>query len=159
MKPLVDKKIKLEKYPGKGGWTYARIPDAFGESTMPFRWRKVKGTIDGYVINRYHLMPMGEGQLFLPVKAEIRKQIGKQAGDTVHVILYPDTDPLEIPGELMLCLEDEPTAMKFFNTLSDSEKKYYIQWIYAAKREETKTNRMANAINKLSSGLRFYEPE
>ena len=27
MKPLVDKEYLLEKYPGKGGWTYARIPE------------------------------------------------------------------------------------------------------------------------------------
>jgi hypothetical protein len=26
-KPLVNKKYKLQKFPGKGGWTYAMIPE------------------------------------------------------------------------------------------------------------------------------------
>lgn len=40
---------------------------------------------------------MGNGKLFLPVKAEIRKKIKKAEGDKVHVILYPDNEPLEVP--------------------------------------------------------------
>lgn len=31
-------------------------------------------------------MPMGDGKLLLPVKAEIRKQIKRQDGDFVHII-------------------------------------------------------------------------
>jgi hypothetical protein len=41
----------------------------------------VRGTIDDFEIRKYHLMPMGNGKFFLPVKAEIRKKIKKEAGD------------------------------------------------------------------------------
>ena len=75
----------------------------------------------------------------------------------VHVILYPDREPLEVPEEMLLCLNDEPVAFKFFNSLSESEQKFYIQWIYSAKKEETKITRLAQTINKLSKGLKFYE--
>src|SRR5688572_5246826 len=109
-KPLVNKKYKLEKFQGKGGWTYARIPEILKDKNAHFGWVKVKGTIDGYEIKKYHLMPMGNGQLFLPVKAEIRKQIKKSEGDFVHVVLYSDNEPLEIPKEMILCLKDEPAA-------------------------------------------------
>src|SRR5690606_11351229 len=88
MKPLVDKKYKLEKYPGKGGWTFARIPEVMQDKNKPFGWVKVRGTIDGYEIKKYNLAPMGDGKLFLPVRAEIRKKINKKEGDIVHVILY-----------------------------------------------------------------------
>lgn len=94
-------------------------------------------------------MPMGDGNLFLPVRAEIRKKINKKEGDVIHVVLYPDNEPLEIPEEMMLCLKDEPKALKFFQSLSESEQKYYIDWIYSAKKEDTKVERMANAINRL----------
>ncbi len=40
---------------------------------------------------------MGDGKMFLPVKAEIRKKIKKEAGDWVHVLLYTDNEPLEVP--------------------------------------------------------------
>ncbi len=157
MKPLVSKKYLLEKFPGKGGWTFARIPEILQDKKAHFGWVKVRGTIDGYEIRKYHLMPMGNGSLFLPVKAEIRKKIRKGNGDYVRVVLYPDHEPLEVPEEMLLCLRDEPGALKFFNSLSESEQKYYIQWIYSAKKEETKINRLAKAINRLAHGLKLFE--
>ncbi|MEO5562122.1 MAG: YdeI/OmpD-associated family protein [Chitinophagaceae bacterium] len=159
MKPLTDKKYLLEKFAGKGGWTYARIPEIVKDKKSPFGWVKVRGTIDGYEIKKYHLMPMGKGKLFLPVKADIRKKIKKQEGDWVHVILYRDNEPLEVPEEMLVCLQDEPKALKFFNSISESEQKFYIQWIYSAKRDETKIDRLAKAINRLSRKLKLYDKE
>ncbi|MEY3398621.1 MAG: hypothetical protein RL220_1215, partial [Bacteroidota bacterium] len=78
---LVDKAYRLEKFPGKGGWTYARIPEILQDKHSPFGWVRVKGSIDDVEFSSYHLMPMGNGQLFLPVKADIRKKIGKKEGD------------------------------------------------------------------------------
>lgn len=158
-KPLINKKYLLEKFPGKGGWTFARIPDIPQDKKAHFGWVKVKGTIDGFAISKYHLMPMGDGNLFLPVRAEIRKKIGKKDGDKVHIVLYPDNEPLEVPEELLLCLQDEPQALRFFKTLTESEQKYYIQWIYSAKKEETKIRRMAASIDKLAKGLKLYIKE
>ena len=159
MKPLVNKKYLLEKFQGKGGWTYAYIPDISSEKRAHFGWVKVRGTIDGYEIKKYHLMPVAGGKLFLPVKAEIRKKINKEAGDYVHVVLYPDNEPLEVPKEMLLCLEDEPAALKFFKSLSESEQKFYIQWVYSAKKEETKIDRLAETVNRLMQGLKLYDKE
>lgn len=157
MKPLINKKYLLEKFPGKGGWTFARIPEILQDKSKPFGWVKVRGSIDGYEIRKFHLMPMGDGKLFLPVKAEIRKKINKKEGDYVHVILYPDHEPLEVPEEMLLCLQDEPSALKFFNTLSESEQNFYVQWIYSAKKEETKVDRLAKTVNRLMRGLKLYD--
>ncbi len=98
-KPLVDKDYRLDKFPGKGGWTYTLIPEIAPDPYAPFGWVKVKGTIDGVPIGNYHLMPFYKGsqQLFLSVKADIRKKIKKEAGDTVRVVLYLDYEPLELP--------------------------------------------------------------
>jgi len=155
-KPLINKKYRLEKFKGKGGWTFARIPEIPQDKNTPFGWVKVKGSIDGVEFKKYHLMPMGNGKLFLPVKADIRKKIKKEEGDFVHVILYPDHEPLEVPQEMLACLQDEPNALKFFNSLSEGEQKYYIEWVYSAKTEETKVNRMAETINKLSRREKFH---
>jgi len=157
MKPLINDNYILEKYPGKGGWTYARIPELVKNENAKFGMVKVKGTIDGFAIKQYHLMPMGNGMLFLPVRAEIRKKIRKEAGAKVHVVLYLDQDELEIPEEFLICLRDEPIAERYFFKLSESEKKYYVQWIYSAKKEETKVSRMAKSIQRLSEGLKMYQ--
>jgi hypothetical protein len=158
-KPLVNKKYLLEKYPGKGGWTFARIPEIAQDRKAHFGWVKVKGSIDGFEISKYNLMPMGNGNLFLPVKAEIRKKIKKQEGDLVHVILYADNEPLELPEEMLLCLKEEPAALKFFRDLTESEQKNYIQWVYSAKKEQTKINRMAKTINRLLKKKKFHDQE
>ena len=157
MKPLVDKRFKLERFQAKGGWTYARIPQISQDKNQPFGWVKVKGSIDGYEIKKYHLMPMGDGKLFLPVKAEIRKKIRKGEGDFVHVILFPDNEPLEIPEEMLVCLQDDPRALDFFESLSEGEQNYYLKWVYSAKRTETKVNRLASTVDKLARGLKFND--
>lgn len=156
---LVNKKYLLEKYPGKGGWTYARIPEIKKDKKAHFGWVKVRGTIDGVEIRKYHLFPIKDSGMFLPVKAEIRKKIKKQEGDYVHVILFPDNEPEEIPEELLLCLKEEPAALKFFNSLTESERNYYVQWIYSAKKEETKIERMAASINKLVKKQKLNEKD
>jgi uncharacterized protein YdeI (YjbR/CyaY-like superfamily) len=120
---------------------------------------KVKVTIDGFEIKKYHLMSMGNGCLFLPVKSETRKAIKKEAGDRVRIILYPDNEPLEVPEEMLLCLQDEPTALKFFNSLSESERRFYINWIYSAKKDETKVSRLAKSIDRLLRKEKFYKVE
>src|SRR5690606_8662093 len=134
MKPLANKKYKPEKFPGKGGWTFARIPEVMQDKTKPVGGVKARGTIHRYEINTYNLALRGGGILFLPVRAQIRKKIHKKEGDTVYVILYPDDEPLEVPEEMMLCLKDEPKALKFFQSLTEAEQKHYIDWIYSAKR-------------------------
>lgn len=149
-KPLVNKKYQLEKFQAKGGWTYARIPDLTFSKKNPFGTVRVRGSIDGVEFSAAHLMPMGEGRLFLPVKAAIRKKIKKEEGDWVQIILFEDNLPTEVPEELQECLSDEPAASKAFKALSNGEKKAMIEWIYNAKNESTKTSRMAKMINQLA---------
>lgn len=155
--PLVDKDYLLERTTGNGGWTYAPIPEVPQDKKAPFGWVKVKGSIDGVEIKKHHLMPMGNGELGLSVKAEIRKKIKKQAGDYVHVVLYLDEEPSEIPEELQLCLQDEPRALEFFNSLAENERHNYVKWIYSAKTDRAKVARMAKAIDRLASNLKYYD--
>jgi len=75
----------MQKSPNAGGWTYVVWPQAaefFGTHGAV----KVRGTVDGepFVTS---FMAMGDGKQMLPIKADIRKVIGKQAGDTVTVHL------------------------------------------------------------------------
>ena len=156
--PLVNQEYLLEKFPGKGGWTYAVIPEIPQNRKAPFGWVRVKGSIDNYELKQYRLMPMGNGKLFLPVKAAIRKKTGKQAGDMVKVILYADESPLEIPEEIILCFENEPKkAYETFLNLTEGQQKAYLDWIYSAKKEDTKAERIVQMMDRLAKGQRFYE--
>ena len=154
-KPWGEKEYLLEKTPFKGGWTYTVIPEIPQDKHAPFGWVKVRGSIDGVEIRNYHLMPSGNGDLLLCVKAEIRKKIGKQAGDTVRVILYPDDEPAEVPEEILICLQQDEQALRFFHTLSESEQQNFVRWINSAKTDRTKVDRIAKTLTLLSGGRKF----
>lgn len=151
--PFVNKKYLLEKFPGKGGWTYALIPEIKPDKQSPFGWVKVNGSIDDYTFEHYHLMPFGKGILFLPVKAAIRKKIKKYAGDYVHVILYADDTLQEMPEELKLCLQDEPNGMKNFLAYPETEQQLFIEWIQSARNEEIKVKRIAKTLDAIEKKL------
>jgi hypothetical protein len=55
--PLVNKKYLLEKFKGKGGWTFAQIPEILQDKHSPFGWVRVRRTIDTFgmqVLSDYH---------------------------------------------------------------------------------------------------------
>jgi hypothetical protein len=74
---------QLEKGDNPGAWTCVvmdDVPALFGTRGLV----KIRGAIDGEPFTGA-LMAQGDGTHRLPVKAALRKTIGKQAGDTVHV--------------------------------------------------------------------------
>ena len=147
--PIVDGDFLLQKMPGKGGWTFVLLPDLQQEKRSWFGMTKVRGNVDSFEISDYHLMPFGNGSLFLPVKSEIRKKIGKNEGDWVHVTLYSQDLPPVETEDFFTCLAEEPLALQRFNNLSKPEQKKLLDWIYSVRNDALRVERIALTIDKL----------
>ena len=114
---------------------------------------KVKVTFDG-VPYRGSLAKMGHPCHFLIVRKDIRKLIGKNAGDTVRVTVQRDTEErvVDIPEDLSVLIAAQPEAGARFDKLSYTNRKEYVQWITEAKRPETRERRLHKTIELLLDG-------
>jgi len=136
----------------KTGWTYIEIPADIAQQMKPGNKKsfRVRGLLDAFPVRGMALMPMGEGNFIMALKAEVRKGIRKNAGAILQVKLEEDTDyKVEMPGELQECFDFEPEAFEFFNSLAKSHREYFIKWIDGAKTNETRAKRIVNTVNAM----------
>ncbi|MDP2888556.1 MAG: YdeI/OmpD-associated family protein [Bacteroidota bacterium] len=112
---------------------------------------KIKALFDGKAEYRGVMSNMGTGCHILIMTQEVRRKLGKSFGDSVLVELEHDLEKREviIPEDVRNLLIEYPEAQAFFEILSYTHRKEYINWITSAKREETRTKHMVEFIEKL----------
>ena len=151
--------LKFDKQGEKTGWTYIEVPADLAQQLKPgsklgFR---VKGKLDNYKITQVALLPMGGGNFIMPVNQEMRKAIHKRHGAMLDVQLALDESDFIFNKDFMDCLDDEPAAKKFFNTLPGAHQRYFSKWIDSAKTEPTKIKRITMAVNALAKKWGYPE--
>jgi len=61
-----------------------------------------------------------------------------------------------IPEELFLCIEYEEGVSDKFELYSEGQKKAFVDWINAAKTEQTKVDRIAKTIAMVQNGEKMF---
>ena len=111
---------------------------------------KVKAWFDGFLY-RGSLVRMKLPCYWIGITQEVRSAIRKESGETIHVIIEEDLEErtVIVPKELMDELNKYPQAKDKFDAFSYTNKKELITYFSAAKKEETRTNRLNKIIEKL----------
>jgi len=94
------------------------------------------------------------GASMIPVSAAIRKEAGLTAGDAVTVGLVPDSSPraIEMPDDFAAALAAQPSALAFYETLSNSLKRFHVDNINGAKTDETRARRIDKSVGLFLAG-------
>lgn len=159
---MIQFKTIIQRFATQGektGWTYIPITAKQAAVLNPGvkTSYRVTGTLDAYAIEKVAVMPIGDGSFIMPLNATIRKGIKKQKGAEVDVRIEVDTEPVQMDLELMECLNDDPDALRHFQSLTKGHQTYFSKWIESAKTTPTKAKRIAMAVNALAKGWGFPE--
>lgn len=143
----------------KTGWTYVEVPFEYADKLNPGvkTSYRVKGKLDDLSVKQLALLPMGGGDFIFPLNNDMRKKLGKRAGNSLTLKINIDNDAFSFNEDFMTCLSDEPKALNFFETLTGSHQKYFSKWIDSAKTDETKAKRITKAVNALARKMGYAE--
>ncbi len=153
---------RIEKFGEMGektGWRYILIPAGIASVLKP-GWKKsfrVMGNLDSFFLKGQAIVPMGGGDFILPLKANLRKELRKDAGASIRVDLREDTDEPGLDPDFEDCLSDAPEARVHFETLTKSHQRYFSKWISEAKTIQTKEKRIVESLRALSLKWGFSE--
>ncbi|HOY32743.1 MAG TPA: YdeI/OmpD-associated family protein [Bacteroidales bacterium] len=120
---------------------------------------KVKAVFDGHVVYRGSLFNMGGQHPVLGLTKAIRQQLNKTFGDQVTVSIEEDKEVREVavPYDVVDLLKKNQEAELFFEKLSFTDRKEYIFWITSAKKKETRDQRLALFIEKLTQRKKLHD--
>jgi len=147
-------KFKAKIEAGTGGGAFILFPYGTQQEFGTKAKIPVKATIDGIPYSG-SLVKYGHPQHMLGILKSIREQLGKKPGDTVEVVLHKDNYPrtVEVPDEFHMKMK-QGKVLLFFETLSYTHRKEYCRWITGAKKEETRQQRLEEAIKLLRKGMK-----
>jgi hypothetical protein len=97
------------------------------------------------------------GQVYLGLRKDLLKRIGRQAGDTVEVQLVEAVEPqpaaapdLSEPPDLVAALAESPAAQTAYADLPPEHQREYWAWIAGAEQPEVRAERVARTVRRLS---------
>ena len=116
----------------------------FGKVRAP-----VTVTLNGYTY-RSTIAAMG-GPPCIPLRRSHREAAGLEGGETLTVRLDLDDEPRVVkpPADLVEALEAAPGAWERWRALSYSHQREHVEAIEQAKKPETRTRRIENAVRAL----------
>jgi Bacteriocin-protection, YdeI or OmpD-Associated/Domain of unknown function (DUF1905) len=118
-----------------------------GRKAFPVRVA-VNGTTLGLRLAR-----MG-GENMIGLARAVREQAGVEIGSAYDVEIAPDDGEraTEVPDDLAAALAADPAAGPAFAAMAPSHRKEFVRWVTEAKKEATRADRVAKAVEMVRAG-------
>ena len=79
-----------------------------------------------------------------------KKKVKNTAQRPIFDYINTETKTIRLPEDFESALKKNKKVREFFESLSFTNRKEYVEWIVTAKREETRNQRMKESIDRLS---------
>ena len=140
-------------------WTVVRVPFDVKKTWPTRKGRRVRGEIEGFAF-RTTLFPdpMGGG-LVLLVNKKMQASAGVSKGERARIWLEPDMEEREIllPAELKRELNSDRVLRKWFDGLSDSNRREAGMWVSEPKSAQSRKKRAARLAERLMQAMEGME--
>jgi hypothetical protein len=100
----------------------------------------------GHIAGLADLPGEGDFKALVIIAAELNESGAKPKRETKR------RTRIAVPGDFAAALLENKRAYANFDAFSYSHRKEYVQWITAAKREETRRRRIAAAVKQIAAG-------
>lgn len=146
---------EIKKHEGIDG-AYVEIPFDV-ETVFGGKRVKVKAYFNGSEY-RGSIVRMA-GCYIIGLTQAIRKEIRKIPGDIVTVEVEKDEEErvIEIPEDFAREMKENPSTLEYFEKLSFTNKKKYVQWILSSKKAKTRKERIQKAISMIIESERMRD--
>jgi hypothetical protein len=143
-------KLPILRVPGKGGWSHVLIPATGKDLRLSGGWVKLSGSVDEVPYSDASVFFTKEKTFFFPLKADLRKQIGKGEGDIVAVVASLPLPPLSMRDELLESLHAVSNdVLQRFLALDAKIQAAHVAWVDEPVQIEGKVNRILKLVKQL----------
>lgn len=150
-----EARLQRPATPKNATWTFLLLPAA-ASARLPSRSKvAVEGRL-GRAEFTAVLEPDGQGGHWLKVPRALREAAGLRAGDAAALELSPAREEPEprVPADLRRALAAAPAARAQWDRLTPVARRDWIHWLESAKKDDTRTRRIASTCDMLLAGKR-----
>ena len=139
----------------RAAWAYVLLPAEVTEALGTKARVSVKLTA-GKTVFHTSVFPDGKGGHHAMFNRAMQAATGKKVGDTVDLVLEPDTAKrvVKVPSDLQDALDAHPRLKAFFDGLAPSCRAEYVGYVVEAKKADTRGDRINKTLDMLQKGKR-----
>ena len=132
-------KSVLGRHPNSLSQSIFSVPDQVAQNLIEQREdKRVICTINDQHTYHCALLPDGDGGFYIMVNKQIRKKVGIDYGDKLHIFLKADPSKygMPLPEEFEEVMNTDPEGMKYFESLSPGKQRSLIHIVGKIKRSD-----------------------